>query len=497
MKRNTMFKSLLALVLVLALGSGTMMARQTLAQGPIGITGAASTLSVNLGTGFTYQGRLNDASGPVDGTCDLTFKLYDEAGTGTPPTGGTLLGTVTKLSEEVSAGYFTVQLDFGDSAFTGDARWLEIAVDCGSGATTLSPRQELAAAPYALYATSAPWSGLNDVPAGFADNTDNTDDTVAWSEISGIVGTGANQVAAGDHDHDGVYAPATHDHWGETWSGTGTGLIITGTDGGAMLEGINSGAGEGVRGQSNSGYGVYGNSHSDIGVYGYSNGDYGVFGRSASSSGYGVCARGTGGDLQLYDGTIYANRLDSSDLVLHSNDYVDIHLDDDSNSTSQFRVLNDANTAIFTVTETGAVSWATQTGYVSVSAAAFGPKEDQYDFTNFGGQLRNNDGNSDRYYAPVQLPHGATVTKMTWYWSDTSIYGGTAALRRGTNTGSYLLMAEVQTSGSGGNGSSYDGSISYATIDNQNYTYYLRWSLADTDVKGYYVVIEYTCTGPH
>ena len=198
MKRNTMFKSLLALVLVLAVGSGTMLARQTLAQGPLGITGAASTLNASLGTGFTYQGRLSDASGPVDGTCDLTFKLYDEAGTGTPPTGGTLLGTVTKPSEEVSDGYFTVQLDFGAGAFTGDARWLEIAVDCGSGATTLSPRQPLTAAPYAHYAAVAPWSTLSGIPAGFADNTDNTDDTVSWSEISGIVGTEANQVAAGN-----------------------------------------------------------------------------------------------------------------------------------------------------------------------------------------------------------------------------------------------------------------------------------------------------------
>jgi len=83
-----MSKSLLALVLVLALGSGTMLARQTLAQGTLGITSAASTsVSASLGTGFTYQGHLTDASGPVDDTCALTFKLYDEAGTGTPPTG--------------------------------------------------------------------------------------------------------------------------------------------------------------------------------------------------------------------------------------------------------------------------------------------------------------------------------------------------------------------------------------------------------------------------
>ena len=32
-----------------------------------------------LGTSFTYQGRLTDASGAVDGTCNLRFKLYDQA----------------------------------------------------------------------------------------------------------------------------------------------------------------------------------------------------------------------------------------------------------------------------------------------------------------------------------------------------------------------------------------------------------------------------------
>jgi len=78
MKRNTMFKSLLALMLVLALGSGAMPARQTLAQGALDITGAASTsASASLGAGFTYQGHLTDAGGPVDDTCALTFKPYD------------------------------------------------------------------------------------------------------------------------------------------------------------------------------------------------------------------------------------------------------------------------------------------------------------------------------------------------------------------------------------------------------------------------------------
>ncbi len=78
----------------------------------------------------------------------------------------------------VRQGLFTVRLDFGASPFRGEARWLQVAVDCGGGSTTLSPRQELTPSPYALYAPSAgsvPWSGLRGMPAGFADGVD--DDT--------------------------------------------------------------------------------------------------------------------------------------------------------------------------------------------------------------------------------------------------------------------------------------------------------------------------------
>lgn len=150
----------LTLVALLLISSGA------LAQGP--------APQAALGTAFTYQGRLNDANGPVTGTCDFTFELYDEAGSGTPPTGGTLLGTETKPSVSVSEGYFKVDLDFGSGAFNGDARYLQIAVNCGSGTTTLNPRQPLTPAPYALYATRAPWSGLTDRPAGLDDGDDDT-----------------------------------------------------------------------------------------------------------------------------------------------------------------------------------------------------------------------------------------------------------------------------------------------------------------------------------
>ena len=127
---------------------------------------AASTLQpaslFAQGTAFTYQGRLNDASGPATGSFDLRFALYDAASGGTQQ--GSLL---TNAATAVSNGQFTVTLDFG-SQFPGANRWLEIGVRGGSETdfTTLVPRQALAATPYAITAQ-------------------NLNGTVAASQISG------------------------------------------------------------------------------------------------------------------------------------------------------------------------------------------------------------------------------------------------------------------------------------------------------------------------
>ena len=105
------------------------------------------TIQAALGTGFTYQGKLTDGGGPANGTYDFQFKLYDSAG------GDNQVGsTVTVDDQAVTDGLFTVELDFGD-VFDGTVLYLEIGVRPGSSTgayTTLSPRQALTAAPYAL-----------------------------------------------------------------------------------------------------------------------------------------------------------------------------------------------------------------------------------------------------------------------------------------------------------------------------------------------------------
>jgi len=110
------------------------------------------------GTAFTYQGRLNSGASPANGSYDLTFALFS-VNSGAGQVGN----TITNPAVAVSNGLFTVLLDFGNQ-FPGANRWLEIGVRTNGAAayTTLTPRQPITPAPYAIFAADAaeggPWS---------------------------------------------------------------------------------------------------------------------------------------------------------------------------------------------------------------------------------------------------------------------------------------------------------------------------------------------------
>jgi hypothetical protein len=108
------------------------------------------------GTAFTYQGRLNNGTNPASGSYDMTFSLYN-AGTGGSQVGSTL----TSLAVGVTNGLFTVTEDFG-AVFNGTPYWLEIGVRTNGGGafTTLTPRQALTPAPYAIFAEGANAAGI-------------------------------------------------------------------------------------------------------------------------------------------------------------------------------------------------------------------------------------------------------------------------------------------------------------------------------------------------
>jgi len=153
-------------------GSSAMIGRgahvQAQARGPEPLEPALPTADV--GTSFTYQGQLKSNGDLISGDCDMAFRLYDDAAPGGSQVGDTIARKVT-----ISEGLFTEELDFDAGAFDGDGRWLGIRVRCpGDAGFTDLGRQRLTAAPYALYALGAPWSGLTDVPDGLDDGDDYT-----------------------------------------------------------------------------------------------------------------------------------------------------------------------------------------------------------------------------------------------------------------------------------------------------------------------------------
>ncbi|MFC1879594.1 hypothetical protein ACFLZW_06730 [Chloroflexota bacterium] len=167
MKTKRYFLILLAcLVGLLTVGTGITWAMNTQAH-PIGP-------QVAVGTGFTYQGYLDDNGSPADGAYDFYFDLFDAQ------IDGASIMTTTVGDVAVADGLFTVMLDFGPNAFDGDARWLEIGVRPGAetGAyTTLTERQQITPAPYALYALEAgsvDWADIANRPLGLDDGDDNS-----------------------------------------------------------------------------------------------------------------------------------------------------------------------------------------------------------------------------------------------------------------------------------------------------------------------------------
>jgi hypothetical protein len=142
MKKPQILAGILALALLLVVVAGS-----THAQGP-GPGGEVRSQATLVGTAFTYQGELKAGDVPVDDDCEMAFRLYDD------PTAGSRVGSAITRTVPISGGLFTVVLDFGGGIFTGDARWLGIRVKCsGDGDfTTLTPRQALTPAPYALNA---------------------------------------------------------------------------------------------------------------------------------------------------------------------------------------------------------------------------------------------------------------------------------------------------------------------------------------------------------
>lgn len=123
-------------------------------------------LATPQGTGFTFQGRIEQDGVPHTGSCDLQFALFEDA------VASAQVGSAETIASPVTVtnGLFSVIVNstgaFGNEAFSGDARWLQTAVRCpaGSGSfTTLAPLTELTPVPYATFAMDS--ASLGGFPA--------------------------------------------------------------------------------------------------------------------------------------------------------------------------------------------------------------------------------------------------------------------------------------------------------------------------------------------
>ena len=103
-------------------------------------------------TEFSYQGSLSTAGAPANGGYDFEFLLFDAVA------GGSQLGSTIALNNvELTNGTFTVKLNFGNQFLSGANRFLEIRLRPSGqgGMTTLSPRQLVNSAPYAIKSLGA------------------------------------------------------------------------------------------------------------------------------------------------------------------------------------------------------------------------------------------------------------------------------------------------------------------------------------------------------
>ncbi len=430
----------LALMLIMALLAMAPVWTQAAGGTPESPSGAQAA----VGTGFTYQGRLDKSGSPFTGTCSFQFSLYDAA------SGGTQIGsTLTRTGVAVSGGLFTTELDFGTSAFPVDARYLQIAVKCGSESayTTLSGRVALTAAPYAL----------NLRPGAIVYGSD------AANPVLGAVNSDTSGTGAG------VY--------GEARSSFGAGV-----------SGWNTASG---------GIAVYGRASGTTGP------SRGVLGISDSSTGAGV--RGETVDGHGLEGIVDWTQSGTGTGLYASGGFFGqaANFDNAAPGIATVSIQNAAGSTkpALVVTGTthleGALTWQPLTSTITIMPIDFRPESNTVPYTLGGYSLYTTAAGGARFFASLPLPNGATVTQVTFYWSDLSTSDATLTLYRDNPTGIMNTMTTLYTTGNTSHSSSTSTSISYAVVDNSQYGYYFDLFLPDSSIDVYEIFVEYTIEQPY
>lgn len=242
---------------------------------------------------ITYQGVLRVSGSPANGTYSMTFNLTDSSA------GGLLLQSVVMPAVSVQNGLFTVQIEFDDVHLSGANRWIAVVVE----GTSLSPRQRVTYAPYAIYTDRAREAGTVSVPLsligqtvvieGFANATNGIGVRGVHLAASGTDAGLLGQTNSLSANAAGVYGEVAISNPGGFSAGVrGVNNSISGN--GVGVYGSQAGSGWGVYGTVPDGRGVFGNSTNGTGVRGSSSGGFGVQGTASGGTGVeGISSGGT------------------------------------------------------------------------------------------------------------------------------------------------------------------------------------------------------------
>ena len=176
-------------------------------------------------TAVTYQGQLEDSSGPFTGTVPMLFSLYEAPEDGEP------IAMFDAGSVNVVGGLFQVDLEFG-GVFDGRTLWLEIVVD----GSTLNQRQRISAVPQAHHATTTPAYCQSGGPL-----IGMRDDGKPLCGLDGVVSIDISEThACAVRDDGSVWC------WGSAWAGRlGNGEASSSTYAGAVRVHVDDGGSDG------------------------------------------------------------------------------------------------------------------------------------------------------------------------------------------------------------------------------------------------------------
>lgn len=270
-----------------------------------------------VGTEFTYQGQLDESGMPANGSYDFRLFLYNSEA------GGAQVGdTVVVTDVPVTDGLFQIDVDFGPGTFAGNPRWIEIGVrPAGDGTySTLSPRQPVHPAPYAMHSRSTEfgqtWVGNAIAGLDIVNNRVNSSafalrgDIATGTALRGLTtgGLGVYGYSGSNHAVQGVSQDGSGGHFS---SDQGYGIRVTTAGGDHWDHGafIDAAGGYGVYATSSNNMavrgeagditglwqpvgnigvvgigqsrGLYGSAGSSFGVYGTSLNWYGIYGRTS------------------------------------------------------------------------------------------------------------------------------------------------------------------------------------------------------------------------